>query len=95
METVGKRSEALECGEASESKGPKRTKKGRRRVPRKLAYWAGSGGWTGRQGAGLRGPVWGVFWGGSGFCLRLSGCGVTSQLGYPAKDMAGGGGNTR
>lgn len=29
-------------------------------------------------------------WGGSGFCLQLSGCGVTSQLGYPAKDMTGG-----
>lgn len=34
-------------------------------------------------------------WGGSGFCLRLSGCGVTSQLSYPAKDMAGGEGDTR
>lgn len=33
--------------------------------------------------------------GGSGFCRRLGGCGVTSQLGYPAGDarLGGGGGH--
>ena len=33
--------------------------------------------------------------GGSGFCWRLGGCGVTSRLGYPARDarLGGGGGH--
>lgn len=58
------------------------------------AVLAGPGQEVGRAGRelGSRDPA-GVSsgaWGGSGFCLRLSGCGVTSQLGYPAKDMAGG-----
>lgn len=59
--------------------------------------WARTEGWTGWQGAGLRGSGWGVLWGwgGSGFCCRLGGCGVTSRLGYPAGDtrLGGGGGH--
>lgn len=51
-----------ECGDTSVSKGAKRTKKGRGSYG-SCACWARTGGWTGWQGAGLRGPSWGVFWG--------------------------------
>lgn len=73
--------------------GSKRTKKGRRRVLRKLCLLGQARRLDRLAGSWALGTRLGCLLGlggGSGFCLRLSGCGVTSQLGYPAKDMAGG-----